>query len=669
MSQGVDTLRAFAMAMAAGVLVVDRAGTVMLCNAQAQELMGRTERELVGEHLGVPLVPDGITEIDAARRDGSTRTIEMQVTETMWDTDVAYVVALRDLSERRQAARALGESEERFEAVFEENPIGLAILASDYRFLRVNDALSRMLGYDAGELASLSLADISRLEDAEVDRERSRQLVSGERRGHDMERWLVAKDGEMRRGHVTTALLGGRSNGREQVICTVEDITERVESHARLTYLALHDELTGLANRAFAMERLQLAQARAERSGNFVGLLLLDLDDFKAINDSLGHEAGDALLVEVARRLESVLRPSDVAARLGGDEFLICCDDLGTDPITAQASVLHVVDRIASVIKQPVKGLLAHTTASIGVALVNGTRQSPDITLRNADQAMYRAKQQGPARYEVFDEALKTRAANRIEVRDELALALRRDELVLHYQPIVSLLDGRIIAAEALLRWQHPTRGIVLPGDFLDVAEESGVIVPIGDWVLKRACRDVAGWRGTVAQDLPVMVNVSARQLRHEGLAVSVEEALSDYELEASALEIELTETMLIEATPSMLAHLMALRDLGVRIGLDDFGTGYASLSYLRRLSVDFVKIDRSFAAELALSSHDMAIVKAIVDLSHALGLQVVTEGVESSAQHRALEEIGCDCAQGWLFGHPQPALDFASTLVAAAAR
>ena len=649
--------------MVAGVLVVDRSGTVVLCNPAAERLIDRTEEELVGESFGLPLVPDGVTEIDVAVPGGSARAVEMQVTETMWDGESAYVVAMKDVSERGQAARDLEESEERFRAIFSESPIGLAVLASDLRFLRVNHALARMLGYEPEQLLRLGVDDVTPPEDVETDGERVRQLLSGETGGHELDKWFVTKTGAMRRGHVTLATLGSHSGSISDLVCTVEDITDRIESQERVAHLALHDELTGLVNRALVMDRLHLSQARAQRNGTFVGLLFLDLDGFKAVNDTLGHEAGDALLIEVSRRLESVLRPSDTAARLGGDEFLVCCDDLGADDTDAQAAALHVVERIAAVLAEPVNGRLGLTTASIGIALVRGTRQSPDITLRNADQAMYRAKQQGPARVEFFDEALRARAADRMELRDELSLALQHDELVVHYQPIASLEDGEIIGAEALLRWHHPDRGLLLPREFLDVAEESGLIVPIGDWVLKRACRDVAAWRQTIRRDLLVTVNASARQLVHERLATSIEAALGDSGLHAGALEIELTETTLIDATDATLTQLEGLRTLGVRLGLDDFGTGYTSLSYLRRLPVDFVKIDRSFAAGLGESSDDEAIVNAIVGLAHALGLEVVTEGVESSAQRRALEEIGCDFAQGWHFGRPRPAADFVELL------
>lgn len=373
--------------------------------------------------------------------------------------------------------------------------------------------------------------------------------------------------------------------------------------------------------------------------------------------------------METARRLRSVLRPSDTAARLGGDEFVVCCEDLGSDAVEAQAIAIRVVERIAAALAEPVEleGTAERTTASIGIALVRGLQHSPDMVLRNADQAMYRAKQQGRARFELFDEALQARAASRSHLADELSLALERDELVVHYQPIADLQDGRIMGVEALVRWEHPSRGLLHPADFLDVAEESQLIVSIGDWVLSRACRDLAGWRRSVRPDMFVTVNASARQLGNNELAASIDRALFEAVLDAEALEIELTETMLIEATATTLSELAGLRDRGVQVGLDDFGTGYASLTYLRRLPLDFVKVDGSFVAGLADNPDDKAIVTAIVDLAHALGLHVVAEGVESGAQQQALEDIGCRYAQGWHLGRPRTSGDLTRLLASAA--
>jgi diguanylate cyclase (GGDEF)-like protein/PAS domain S-box-containing protein len=623
---GGETLRAFASAAGAGVLVVDDTGTVLLSNEVAQVLLDRTGEELVGAVLGFPLTPSGVSEIDVVGGAESVRTVDMQVTATNWENERAYVIALTDAGLRKRAVRRLADSEERFRAVFEQSPIGLAVLDDESRFARVNNALCRMFGYTRSELERRTLGDIVGSDSLPADEKLAQELSDGQGTGYDLERSFLTKAGETRWARFITSVMSGSADEHPQVIASVQDVTERQETDARMIRLALHDELTGLANRTLAMDRLQLAQARADRNGAFVGLLFLDLDGFKAVNDSLGHAVGDALLMETARRLRSVLRPSDTAARLGGDEFVVCCEDLGSDAVEAQAIAIRVVERIAAALAEPVEleGTAERTTASIGIALVRGLQHSPDMVLRNADQAMYRAKQQGRARFELFDEALQARAASRSHLADELSLALERDELVVHYQPIADLQDGRIMGVEALVRWEHPSRGLLHPADFLDVAEESQLIVSIGDWVLSRACRDLAGWRRSVRPDMFVTVNASARQLGNNELAASIDRALFEAVLDAEALEIELTETMLIEATATTLSELAGLRDRGVQVGLDDFGTGYASLTYLRRLPLDFVKVDGSFVAGLADNPDDKAIVTAIVDLAHALGLHVV---------------------------------------------
>jgi diguanylate cyclase (GGDEF)-like protein/PAS domain S-box-containing protein len=662
---GGETLRLFTAAADAGVLVVDEAGNVLLSNAVAEGLLGRSRAELVGTSLGLPLTPAGVTEVDVVHPGGVLRSVDMQVTATRWEGGRAYVIALNDAGMRKRAARRVAESEERFEAVFEHSPIGLALLDRSLRFNRVNGALRRILGYKRAELEGVALGEIAGTSSRPAGEEllpQGRAVASGQQLP------FVTKDGRERVGRFDVARVSHSADAaRTEVLVSVQDITEHRYADARMVHLALHDELTGLANRTLVMERLQLAQARAERSGGFVGLLFIDLDNFKEVNDSLGHAAGDALLIEVARRLGSVLRPADTAARFGGDEFVVCCEDLGTDATDAQRAALRVVGRIVEALGEPVRldGRSERTTASIGVALVRGSQQTPDIVLRNADQAMYRAKQQGRDRFELFDEALQTRADTRNAFVDELALALERDELVVHYQPITDLNDGRIMGAEALVRWNHPSRGLLLPPDFLGVAEETRLIVPIGDWVLDRACRDLAKWRREIGSEIMVTVNASARQLGDHELAASIDRALASSGLEAGLLEIELTETMLIDANEATLSELEGLRKLGVHVGLDDFGTGYASLTYLRRLPLDFVKVDGSFVAGLG-QNRDNAIVAAIVYLAHALNLQVIAEGVESRGQQRVLAHMGCNYAQGWHFGRPRASDEFSQLLQAA---
>lgn len=572
-----------------------------------------------------------------------------------------------EATEHRYMVRQLADSEERFGTVFDETPVSMAIVDGDLGFVRVNEALCAMLGYTEDELLHRTMADVTPPEDVRRERELTRRMLAGETTGYELEKWYLTKRGTAICGHLTAAVLTSPEGHASRFVAIVEDIGKEKEAQTLLTHLALHDGLTGLANRALAIDRLRLAQTRADRSESFLALLSLDLDGFERINESFGHGTADALLVETARRLESALRPVDSVARVGGDEFLVCCENLGSDDDAAQAAVVAIAERISTAISCPLKteAGVTRVTASIGIALVKGSRQPAEVVLRHADAAMYRAKQRGRARYELFDEPMRAQAVERMEAVAELRAALERDELVVHYQPIVDLRDGRITGAEALVRWEHPTGGLLLPGAFLPLAEDSGLIVAIGNWVLRQACTDLASWRRTLHQDLVVAVNASGRQLGGDALAPYVTEILAETGLDPGALNIELTEGVLIDASGATLAELQELRALGVHLSLDDFGTGYASLTYLQRLPVDFVKVDRSFVGGLGVSSDDAAIVDAVVRLARSLGLQVIAEGIETAEQHDALRTMDCRFGQGWHLGHPQPAAAFLETLTA----
>jgi diguanylate cyclase (GGDEF)-like protein/PAS domain S-box-containing protein len=433
---------------------------------------------------------------------------------------------------------------------------------------------------------------------------------------------------------------------------------ERKASEDRLAHQAHHDPLTGLPNRVLFVEFLTLALARARRHQNAAAVLFLDLDRFKFVNDRLGHDAGDELLVEMATRLRSVLRPGDTVSRFGGDEFTVLCDDLSVEHAHTQAA--EVAQRLLDVIEAPIEldGEPIRLSSSIGIAIA-GPGDEPESLLRDADAAMYRAKERGKGRWVVFDEEMRSLVRVRLETENALYHALERSELCVYYQPIMALGSSRCVGAEALVRWEHPERGLVAPDDFIDLAEESGLIVPMGAWVLEEACRAVVRWRDQrgVTTPFTVSVNLSARQLAHSDMPQLVSNALAATGADPAMLGLEITESVLMGETS--VETIAALKALGVKLSIDDFGTGYSSLGYLKRFPVDVVKVDRSFVDGLGTDPEDSAIVAAVVSLGHALGLEVVAEGVETERQLAELVRLGCDQAQGYWFSAAQPEAKF----------
>jgi diguanylate cyclase (GGDEF)-like protein len=433
-------------------------------------------------------------------------------------------------------------------------------------------------------------------------------------------------------------------------------VFERAHAQEELTHHALHDTLTGLPNRMLLTDRLELALARARRAQSLTGVLFLDLDRFKDVNDRSGHQAGDELLVEAARRLDGGIRGGDTIARLGGDEFVVLCEDL-----SHEGEALDLAERLQRLMLRPfglASGEDHMVTSSVGIAVCGSGQTDAESLLRDADAAMYRAKALGGARHELFNEAMRDRVVERLRTKRALDRALASDELRLHYQPIVSL-DGRgTHGVEALVRWEDPEEGMRSPGDFIPVAEESSLILRIGEWVIAEACRQAATWRRNpdTRDLLPVNVNLAARQVADEGLPGAVRAAVQHAGLEPCDLALEITESALIEDADVASETLAELRRLGHRVMLDDFGTGYSSLSYLQRFPVDVLKIDRSFIDGLAESSPSSAIVGAIVGMGHSLGLEVVAEGIETEDQAAEAHRLGCDWAQGYLFARPAPA-------------
>ena len=467
-------------------------------------------------------------------------------------------------------------------------------------------------------------------------------------------------DGEVRHADGRTVPVEATvtSLGAEQAVrgfvLNVRDVTERRGLERELAHQAFHDALTGLANRALFSDRVGRSLARRARSNRGVSVLFLDLDGFKAVNDTIGHAAGDRLLQVVAQRLTGCVRPADTVARLGGDEFAVLLEDLGPGEDGSDVAV-----RIADALRAPVDldGREVRIGCSCGIAQ-HAAAESADELLRNADLAMYRAKADNSGGYAVFEPEMHADLVTRLELEEDLRSALDRGEFEVWYQPTVSLSDARWVGCEALLRWRHPTRGLVPPAEFISVAEETGLIVELGTWVLHQACQQAAEWRRTRPEvlGLGVAVNVSPHQLRAPGLLETVDAALRLAGIPASLLTIELTESVLVEHTEQMRDLLAALKARGVRLAIDDFGTGYSSLSYLHRFPVDVLKVDRSFVSGMASGSDEEELTRTIVRLGHSLGLTVIAEGIEDEGEMQSLQDMSCDLGQGYLFSQPVPA-------------
>lgn len=548
----------------------------------------------------------------------------------------------------------LPRTEDHFKSAFVHSAIGMALVSLDGRWLQVNRSLSAMLGYSVDELLQTTFQALTHPDDLPADLEYVRRLSAGEIESYSMEKRYFHKDGRTICALLSVSLVRDEENKPLYFISQIQDVTARKRYEEEIRYLATHDSLTGLTSAALLDDRLTQAMARTGRSGNkLMAVLFLDLDRFKVVNDSLGHAFGDRLLKAVAERLQGCMRSSDTIARRGGDEFVLLVEDLA-----APEDVLFAVHKIQQSLAKPVPidAEEVVVTATIGAALYPPDGDTAERLLTNAEAAMYRAKLEGGGGFNFYTAELGHRTLERFGLESALRQAADRGEFELYYQPQVRLADQSIAGFEALIRWHRPGHGLVLPARFIALAEETGLIVPIGEWVLRTAAEQLRRWRTTGSPRLRMAVNVSARQFWQGSLVKLARDMAEQGLFEPGDLEIELTEGVVMKDAAQTIRLLTLLKELGLVVTIDDFGTGYSSLAYLQRLPVQRLKIDRSFTDELGVSAGANELVRQIIDLGHAMHLAVVAEGIEVAEQFELLRGWGCDEGQGHFFARAMTA-------------
>ena len=685
------------------VIMTDAVGRVLYLNPAATQLTGRSLSETLGQPLTQALrslrdergavieqlfesVRQSGEKIELSRdmallQPGGLRVPVEGCASPVRDAQGLFsgvALVFRDVEHRRAAERALQSSEEsraeNADALFEEkeraqvtlNSIGDAVVSTNFwgRVTYLNIVAERMTGWTQAQASGRAVDDVFRLIDVmsrnPIATPTARAIIENRTVGLAEDCVLIRCDGVELAIETSAAPIHDRQGGVIGAVMVAHDVTIARELSHKLARLALHDSLTDVPNRTLLSDRLDQAMMRAHRGGNSVAVLYIDLDRFKHINDSLGHTVGDQLLKSVAERLQTCVRSSDTVSRQGGDEFLVLLADV-VHPHDAALCAEKII--LALDMPHRIAGHDLRITASIGIATYPGDAADAEALLRNADFAMYQAKYTGRNNYQFFRPEMNANAIERQSVETDLRQAVGRQEFMLNYQPKIDLETGAVVGVEALIRWHRPRHGVVLPARFIPVAEESGLILPIGRWVLDTACRQARAWQNEGLAPISIAINVSAVELRAKDFLTNVQQILEQTRLEPRFLEIELTETFMMQDWKSTAEILRALKGLGVRIALDDFGTGYSSLSYMKRFPIDALKIDQSFVRDMTTDSDDASIVSAVIDMGRSLNMRVVAEGIQTQDQLQFLKDRHCPEGQGFYFAPPVPAEQLTSLL------
>lgn len=645
---------------------VDEDGMVTESRGKGLKRLGLVDRQLVGTHVleNFPQIQEEFARADR----GEAVTFESTGVangQPWWFVsymapDVAtgrgMMTFSLDVTELKAAEQALAESEKRFRMLSRVSPVGVYFADASGAFVYVNDKWVEIVGLDivavqdGGWLLAVDPDDRER-----VSREWEQAVGFAE--PYEAEIHIIPPEGADKWVIIQATPLVGDDDEAQGFVGTITDITERKETEQKIYHQAKYDSLTGLPNRTLFGEKLFNELVRSCRSGKHLGVMFIDLDRFKWVNDTMGHSAGDQLLKEVARRLTSMFRQVDTVARLGGDEFTVLLTDIrraGDAEIAAR--------KLLSALAEPfhIEGRELTVSGSIGITIAPTDGEEMGTLMRNADNAMYRAKEAGRNGFAFFEPGMDAAVHERLQLESDLRRSVERGELELRYQPIADFQTGRATGVEALVRWRHPEQGYIPPDQFIPIAEESSLIAEIGDWVLQTACRQARAWHDAGIVGANVSVNLSGRQFIYRDCEQMVRDVLEDSGLPPNMLTLEITENTLLDEKPELTETLRNLRALGVRISLDDFGTGYSSLSYLKRFPVDLLKIDRSFVRDLSIDPGDAVLCKAIIAMAHSLGLQVVAEGVETPEQYHYLHDISCNYAQGYFLSMPIKADEYA---------